>query len=106
MLGGVQSVDSQAMLDGTVVVGGGRVRSAEVQELVRALLGHGQMQDFDPRSYVRYADRKKANLRYNQPQSDGERRESAENGSRRNCSAFRNTKFGVGGNSVSTNGGI
>ena len=75
-------MDSQAMLDGTVVVGGGRVRSAGVQELVRALLGHGQMQDFDARSYVRYADRKKANLRHNRPQSDGERRKSAENGSR------------------------
>jgi hypothetical protein len=41
-------VDSQAVLDGTVVVGGGRVRSDKMRELVRALLSHGQMRDFDP----------------------------------------------------------
>ena len=43
---------------------------------VRALLSLGQTQRLSHRSQSMYASRKKANLRFNRPQSDGERRVS------------------------------
>ena len=92
----------KSMLVGTAAAGGGRVRGGWVREQVRTLLSHGQPQYLAPRSPNRYANLKKASLGHDRQQAQGERWGSSKDGSLSHNERMKNTKFDVGGNSVST----